>query len=480
MFEDFFTHLVESMDDGVFWVDPQERVRLWNQSMTRITALALDLERATLTDLLQTIMPDPLEQRVMLDTIRQLLSPGEHLKARLDEMPIETTNGATKRLEFEIIPLCAEGKGVLVIAHDETRRIKAQRDLETLLRYSSDGILILGHDGQITLFNDALEKMTGFKREEILYQSGACHKLFECPSAGEHNSADDEICVGQVAFGTGQQIEPSEQLMKTKDGPKRWVEISFSPINDSTGRPSYIICIIRDGHEKKRLIAQMQLHHKLATLGELISGLAHEIRNPLGIIRAAADVVANEERPLAQRREASRFIQEEAETLGRKMDALLNMASPSRVDDAPVDLNFVLKWLVDFYGPQRENLDVSMDLAPDLPAVYASRDALQTVFLNLIMNADQAMPDGGRLSVRTERLNGNARVVFSDSGPGIPPDILDKIFVPFYTTKGDGTGLGLALAAHVVNAHGGSIRVENGLQGGAIFTIDLPGTTGEV
>jgi len=474
--------LAAGMDDGVFWIDPTERIRFWNDSMARISALALDLEKATLVELLQTLMPDPLEQRLMLESIRQLLSPGEHLKLRLDEMPVQTMTGATKRLEFELVPLAPkDGHGVLAIVHDETRRIKAQRDLETLLRFSSDGILVFAQDGQITLFNDALERMTGYKREEVLYQSGACRKIFECTAEGEEAGQEPgSICLGRIAFsGAGQTIEPCEQLIKTRDGRRRWVEISYSPINDPSGKPAYVICIIRDVHEKKRVVAQMQLHHKLATLGELVGGLAHEIRNPLGIIRSAADVVANEERPMAQRREAALFLQEEAQTLGRIMDALLNLAAPAKVEDAPVDVNVVLQRMVSFYAPDREDLTIETDLAPNLPRVYASRDALQTVFLNLMMNADQAMSSGGMLRVTTERVEDKARIRFIDNGPGILPEAMDQIFQPFFTTKKDGTGMGLPLVAHVINAHGGSIHAENHSGGGAVFTIDLPGTDRE-
>lgn len=475
--DDPILQLLENMDDGVFLVDAQEHIAFWNSAMARIVSLVLDLERATLEEVLKSIIPDDNDRRLMLETVRRTLTSGDQAKSRLDEVAVATMTDAPKFLSFEILPFQdSKFAGVLVIAHDETRRAKAQRDLETLLRYSSDGILVLGQDGQITLFNDALERMTGYKREEVLYQSEMCGKIFNCTM---QRDSDEIRPVLEHLAQVHEMTEPFEHQITTKDGRNRWVEISYSTVGEPSGRSSYVICIVRDVHEKKRLRSQMQLQHKLATLGEVVSGLAHEIRNPLGIIRSAADIVSNETRTMAQRREAARFIQDETQTLGRIMDVLLSIATPLQVEENPLNVNDVLQHIFTFYTPERESLHIEMDLKEDIPRVCASRDALQTAFLNLVMNADQAMPSGGNITIRTERNGKDLRITVSDNGPGIAPHIMDEIFEPFFSTRPDGAGLGLPLVAHIVKAHGGAIRAENNKSSGAIFTIDLPGSDQE-
>jgi len=239
--------------------------------------------------------------------------------------------------------------------------------------------------------------------------------------------------------------------------------------------------VVRDISARKQLEEQLILSQKLATLGELVSGLAHEIRNPLGIIRSAADIVSNEERPAPQRREAADFIKDEADRLNRTMKALLNFARPARsASGEPVDINGLLQRIVDFYAPQREGFSIETRFSSNLPPVCASRDALQSVFLNLMLNADQALIEGGTLWIETEAIDGSARVVFRDDGPGIPAEILDRIFQPFITSKKSGTGLGLSLAAHIIEAHNGRISAENQPDGGARFTIEISGCPAEI
>ncbi len=466
--------LADVMDDGVFWVDRLEIIRYWNAAMSQIANLTPETGTAKLAHIISELTKEPLEQGLLLEMIRSLLTAGSHKKTRLDDFPIELGNGRSRQVELELIAMEEMG-GVVVIAHDVTRRVKAQSELEALLRYCSEGIVVIGQDGQITLFNDAMEKLTGYRREEVLYQEGIWQRIFQCSEQCQPFNEMQHFFPGRVVVSEQSEGASIEQLIVGRDGKKRWVQVSSSPIYDFNGKTSSIICVVRDIHDKKRAEAQMQVHHKLATLGELISGLAHEIRNPLGIIRSASDVVANEERPMPQRREAAVFIRHEVKRLGKIMDALLNMAAPARVDSEPFNLNDLLQRILNFYAPQREDLHIITSLDPALPRVFGCRDAIQTIFLNLILNADQAMQDGGTLTIRSEAHGTNTRIIFSDTGPGIPPGIMENIFNPFFTTKKDGTGMGLPLVAHVVKAHGGSVLVENGPEGGAVFTLEIPG-----
>jgi len=152
---------------------------------------------------------------------------------------------------------------------------------------------------------------------------------------------------------------------------------------------------------------------------------------------------------------------------------------PAHSHAEPVDLNAVLRKTADFCASQHEGFRIQTRYGRDLPKVQGSGDALHSVFLNLILNAEEAMPQGGTLHISTDRVDGGARIVFRDEGPGIDPDVLDRIFLPFVTTKKSGTGLGLSLAAHLIEAHGGQISAENLPDGGACFAIVLPGLSQE-
>ncbi|MCX7011661.1 MAG: PAS domain S-box protein [Candidatus Sumerlaeota bacterium] len=464
--------LIEAMDEGVAWIDSRERVRHWNPAMERLTGFAPSLDRATLAEICETLLRDEPERQRLIEALRCRPPARRKAKTRLGPFAVQGPSGVTRYVEFEILAVApADGGGALLVAHDESRRVNAQKDLEILLHSSSDGIFVMGRLGQITMFNDACERITGYKREEVLHQAGMCRRIFECQ---HEQPIPSRICPGHAAFEGGDFVEPTEQILFTRDGRRRWVEASYSPIHGPDGETQHVIVIIRDITERKRLEEQLELSRRLATLGQIVGGLAHEIRNPLGAIRSAADIVANEGRPRSQRREAAEFLKEEAARLDRTVKTLLSLTRPVHCDSRPVDVNSLLEQTLAYYAPQRDEFRIETRLAPEAPKVRASSEALQTVFLNLTLNADQAMCHGGTLTVSTEQADGQVRIQFRDSGPGIDPEVIERVFLPFVTTKKSGMGLGLSLAAHIIEAHRGAIAVENHPEGGACFTVTLP------
>jgi len=239
---------------------------------------------------------------------------------------------------------------------------------------------------------------------------------------------------------------------------------------------------------------QMRERARLAALGEMAAGLAHEIRNPLGAIKGAAqflrpggrDTPAPEGGPLPVNPqgvgEFLDIIVEETNRLNRVVSQFLDYARPDRGEREPLDVNEVLRRTVQLLEQQATNVQVDVHLADDLPQVKASAEQLRQVFLNLGLNALQAMPNGGRLHVSTRLRRGARRgepasfleVRFRDSGPGIPPRVQKNLFVPFFTTKEGGSGLGLAISQRIVHNHGGAIEVRSPEGHGATFTVLLP------
>ncbi len=250
--------------------------------------------------------------------------------------------------------------------------------------------------------------------------------------------------------------------------------------------------------ENSRLYERMKERDRLAALGEMAAGLAHEIRNPLGAIKGAAQYLD----PSALREGDAEILQIIVEEVNRLDGVVAQFLEYSRplpgpgVADKfqPTELNDVLWRTVKLIESQLPpSVALELELTPDLPRVLADAEQLKQVFINLILNAVQAMPDGGRLKIRTRRPHApielglsdstprytadQVEVRFADTGAGIPEDALDRIFIPFYTTKTKGTGLGLAISQRIVKGHGGTIEVQSRLGEGTEFILRFASAT---
>lgn len=214
---------------------------------------------------------------------------------------------------------------------------------------------------------------------------------------------------------------------------------------------------------------------RLSAIGHLAASLAHEIRNPLASIEGAADLLAG---PLNDdmRREFLDIIRKECRRLSRLLTEMLDYARPRPPNYAPVSLNTLIDSVATLsaVSAQKKAITLALDLAPDLPPVECDAEQIKQVILNLTINAIQAMDCPGEVKLAAFRRNGNVVIEVRDHGPGVPDDALEKIFSPFFTTKKDGTGLGLAVAQQIVTRHGGMIMVDPNQPRGAVFTVLLP------
>ena len=255
----------------------------------------------------------------------------------------------------------------------------------------------------------------------------------------------------------------------------------------------HMLTITRDITEKKRaegeLARQREMLHqreKLAALGSLLAGVAHELNNPLSVVVARAAILEERDDPVT--RGAASKIRTAAERCARIVRTFLAMARQQQPARAAVDINEVVSAALDItsYALKTSGIEVSLDLGKPLPPVLADADQLHQVLMNLIINAQQAMQDHPlprRLSL-TSRLDTSANtisIVVADNGPGIPLAVRSRIFEPYFTTKpvGSGTGVGLAVCLGIVEAHGGTIAVDGGEGTGAVFSIVLPAASPE-
>jgi len=214
---------------------------------------------------------------------------------------------------------------------------------------------------------------------------------------------------------------------------------------------------------------------RLATVGELAAGLAHELRNPLAGISGALHVLSSQFQPNDERRALVADLQAQIARMNRTLSDLLHHAQPEKPRRVAVEVNSLLEQSLKFLP--HGDFEVVRRLDSSLPSISVDPNLLHQALLNILVNARQAMPNGGRLTIETRVLAGTARplqIRITDTGVGIPSDQLGRIFQPFFTTKAQGTGLGLAIAARVVEEHGGRITVESAVGKGTAFTISLP------
>jgi signal transduction histidine kinase len=220
---------------------------------------------------------------------------------------------------------------------------------------------------------------------------------------------------------------------------------------------------------------QLRRADRLSTLGELSAGMAHEIRNPLGSIRGTAEILKDGVDPDDPRHEFAEILVKEVDRLNRVLEDFLRFARQAPLEQGRFDLNAVVREVLDLTRRQAERCDVAVIVRmAELPELKGDGGQIRQALLNLVLNALQAMPEGGQLTVTTRQGEGHAEVAIADNGPGIPAGEESRIFKTFVTTRPDGTGLGLPISQRIVVSHKGQIVVSSTPGGGATFTISLP------
>jgi two-component system, NtrC family, sensor histidine kinase HydH len=238
--------------------------------------------------------------------------------------------------------------------------------------------------------------------------------------------------------------------------------------------------------QNSQLYERMKERDRLAALGQMAAGLAHEIRNPLGSIKGAAQFLqptGSQPADAAGTREFLGIIVEEVDRLNKIVSQFLDYARPYRGDQNPLDINDVVRKTLHLIDKERSaDVEISTSFIEGLPPVRADAQQLRQVFLNLTLNALEAMPKGGKLHVSTSLRRSTRRgaaaafleIRFRDTGVGIPPGDQRNLFIPFFTTKERGTGLGLPISQRIIENHGGTIEVRSQTGAGSTFTVLLP------
>jgi PAS domain S-box-containing protein len=346
-------------------------------------------------------------------------------------------------------------------------RVQQQEQLLAhITREAADAIVAVDLEGRVTSWNRGAEQLLGFQAEEMVGQDLARIGAPGAPLARLLERAKAGAPVRGVRM---EWRDAREEVLP--------VEVSAALLGGDLASAG-VALVARDLSARVRLDRQLVRSEKLALVGSLAAGLAHEIGTPLNVISATAEYLLPDAPPEA--REQLGSIVAETERISRLVHDLLSFArggTPGRTGIAlreAVDrVHSLLRITLD-----RKRVRLTTELPCDLPCVHADPDGLHQVLLNLLVNASQAVPVGGRITVtaRTLDLEGEGMVAFEvqDDGPGVAPELRERIFDPFFTTRAEGTGLGLAVCARIVADHGGDLRVGQAPMGGASFAVQLP------
>lgn len=345
-----------------------------------------------------------------------------------------------------------------------------------------DGVVVTDDEGRITVWNRAAEELCGIPPAEAIGKSAQA--VFP-----ENPAVVTQI---EKTFSTGRSYTDYEAVLAVRSRPPLPVGLVSTALTDAGGDPTGVILTIRDQSNVRDLKERMRRSDRLAAIGLIAAGIAHEIKNPLVGIRGAAQLLKSELRsaPAAGSglTEYLDVILKEADRLNGVLEGILDFTRVKPRETGSFNIHSILDraLLLNEEAARQSNIVLTREYDPSLPDVLGNQDQLIQVFLNIVRNAVEAMPSGGRLTVITRmsdlftsvQADGRKHrlmvVKVIDTGPGIKQEHLQDIFAPFFTTKDRGVGLGLALSYQIVQEHLGTIRVESRKDEGTTFSVYLP------
>jgi two-component system sensor histidine kinase HydH len=368
--------------------------------------------------------------------------------------------------------LLALGTGALFFLFIVQNYYRVDRSLRRMEGYTenvvesmADGLISLDREGRIVTLNRQAARIAGAA------QSGLAGKTI-----GE--VLGPEIAGLLAAARDERFLRDREASLPCPSGERIPLSVSLAPLTDEAGRELGSVLLIRDLREIRELQERVSRSERLAALGRLAAGMAHEIRNPLSSIKGFAQYFLKRFGDRAEEREYAAIMVKEVDRLNRVITDLLDFARPQAPHREPQSLSAIADHSLEILAPDLAARKVTAvrRYAPDLPAIPVDRDQMLRLFINLVLNASDAMEVGGELSIALERSAAPAGITIavSDTGAGIAPEDADKIFEPFFSRKKKGTGLGLAIVHQIVEAHGGAIAVESEPGQGTTFRIVLP------
>jgi signal transduction histidine kinase len=369
---------------------------------------------------------------------------------------------------------------------DEYERLKEFS--ENIVESINVGILAASLDGIVESWNSQIEKLTGVLRKDAvgrslleLFPAELCQKFDEMkPGVGSPNVYRTVLRPHSASIpsynGNGKNGHHAEKSAPVRES---IVNMAVAPLVSKDLKQIGRLIIFDDITDRDELERRLVQADKLSSIGLLAAGVAHEVNTPLAVISTYAQMLAKQVSGDEQKAKLLDKIAKQTFRASEIVNSLLNFSRTSPTDFADVDLNRVIRETASLVEHQFQKAGITCDLsfAENLPTVRGNSGKLQQVFLNLFINARDAMAEGGLLTVRTRSEAGFAVIEVADTGQGIPPEYLARIYDPFFTTKGPkkGTGLGLSISYGIVHEHEGNIEVDSSVGNGTRFRLEFPG-----
>ena len=474
-FEQLYAVLLDAIPSSMLVVDAQLRIASVNSNFLERSQRT---EAATLGLLLSEVFPPIILEHTDIERrIREVFKSGKPVRGQ--RMTYRAPSIPIRIYYYSILPIALVGqvRQVMLLMEDVTEQVRlseevhrVERHLASVVASASDIVLSTDIKGRILTWNSAAERLSGLAFDDV------CGRSFFDYCAPDRQQEASELFM-RLHSSESQSAEWLLMCNGNGDGiPVSWV---FSPMRDERGKTVGVVAVGRDLTERRKLENELRQSQKLAALGVMAGGIAHEIRNPLAACSSAAQFLQEDGIEPAFRAECAAKIEAGIQRASLIIENLLRFARPSpEVGMVAVDLAGVLRETLALIASQAKvkKIAVQDDLGGHVARVRGVPGLLQQVFLNMFLNSINAMPGGGILRVSMQPIDGKVAVEVADTGTGIAEADLEKVFDPFHTTSpvGKGTGLGLSICYSIVQQHVGSISVRSTKGRGSTFTVRLP------
>jgi len=475
-----FTELFETLQEGIYITTPDGNIVDANPALVRL--LGYDSKEELLSRQVADIITERSERKSLMEEVERQPAPqgrevnllrrdGTFLVCLNTASAVRDTAGHVIRYQGSVLDITAR--------REMERRLHQQQEFaRRLVDNFPDLILVVDAKSHYNFVSPRCKEILGYEVSE------AAHMEFGGRTHPEDLPAlmtlFSDILAGRQAVGS------LEVRVRHKNGDWRRIRFNFSPLSDETGKIEGVVLSGRDVTEIKRLEEQLIQAEKLAAMGQMLAGVAHELNNPLTAILGVTELLRERHDVEEATQRQLDLTHRQARRAARIVQNLLEFSRPASPQKKPVDLNSIVERTLQLHehSLRRNSIEVDFRPQPELPGIIGDANQLIQVFLNLVTNAEQAIREireSGRIQIRMARFASQVCVTFQDDGVGIRPESIPRLFDPFYTTKrpGGGTGLGLSICLSIVREHGGTIEAEALPGGGSAFTVYLPAAVDE-
>lgn len=462
--------ILDASDDAIIRKDVEGVIASWNRAAEglygysaeeivgrSIAVLMPDGRRDEFVDILRQVRQGKAVERLQTHRMRK---DGQLVDVALTVWPITDEAG-------HVTGALAIARNLSALKRAELAFQASEARWRAAVESAVDGIIVIDTRGVIESFNPAAERLFGYGATEVLGRS--VNLLMPPPYSEEH----DEHLARYVATGVGKIIGIGREVpARRRDGGTFPARLAVGEL--AVGGERRFIGIVHDLTERVRMEEQLREQTALAKLGEMAAVVAHEVRNALAAIHGAVQVIGRDWPGGSRNASAVTQILARIDAVNKVVTDMLLFARLPQPRLGTVDVAHLVGTAVALVQQEPIFQNVRVQLTGSAPSIAAAADLLQVVLTNVLTNSAQAMGGEGTIQVSVASLDSSCRIVVTDQGPGIPANVRDRLFTPFFTTKASGSGLGLSIAKRIIEAHQGTLGVECPPGGGTVVRIELP------